>query len=94
MMQPTVFGMNGSSLMAGGEAGPEAILPLSGFYQKLEAMLDSKLGGNGKIEEYLAVIAANSRQNIYLDTGVLVGATAPGMDKALGRIDAARRRTT
>lgn len=94
MMQPTVFGMNGSSLMAGGEAGPEAILPLSGFYQKLEAMLDSKLGGSGKIEEYLAVIAANSRQNIYLDTGVLVGATAPGMDKALGRIDAARRRTT
>lgn len=28
MMKPTIFGMNGSSLMAGGEAGPEAILPI------------------------------------------------------------------
>lgn len=28
MTKPTVFGMNGSSLMAGGEAGPEAILPI------------------------------------------------------------------
>ena len=29
MTKPTVFGMNGSALMAGGEAGSEAILPLS-----------------------------------------------------------------
>lgn len=28
MMKPTIFGMNGNSLMAGGEAGPEAILPI------------------------------------------------------------------
>jgi len=28
MMKPTIFGMNGHSLMAGGEAGPEAILPI------------------------------------------------------------------
>ena len=28
MMKPTIFGMNGSGLMAGGEAGPEAILPI------------------------------------------------------------------
>lgn len=28
MMKPTVFGINGTSLMAGGEAGPEAILPI------------------------------------------------------------------
>lgn len=29
MNQPTLFGMNGNNLMAGGEAGPEAILPLN-----------------------------------------------------------------
>ena len=29
MMKPTIFGMNGNSLMAGGEAGPEAILPIN-----------------------------------------------------------------
>ena len=28
MMSPTIFGVNGNSLMAGGEAGPEAILPI------------------------------------------------------------------
>ena len=43
MTKPTVFGMNGSALMAGGEAGSEAILPLSGFYKQLEAMLTEKL---------------------------------------------------
>ena len=49
MMEPTLFGFNGSSLIAGGEAGPEAILPLKGFYTKLEAMLDSKLNMSGII---------------------------------------------
>lgn len=28
LTRPTIFGMNGSSFMAGGEAGPEAILPI------------------------------------------------------------------
>ena len=28
MTKPTIFGMNGSTLLAGGEAGPEAILPI------------------------------------------------------------------
>ena len=43
MTNPTVFGMNGSSLMVGGEAGAEAILPLAGFYKALNTMLDKKL---------------------------------------------------
>ena len=29
MEEPTVFGMNGNKLMAGGEAGPEAIAPIA-----------------------------------------------------------------
>ncbi len=36
MAKPTVFGMNGSSLMACGEAGKEAILPLKGFTTSLK----------------------------------------------------------
>ena len=39
MTKPTIFGMNGSSLMAGGEAGREAVLPLKGFYQQLDQMI-------------------------------------------------------
>lgn len=83
MTDPTLFGFNGSSLMAGGEAGPEAILPLKGFYAKLEAMLDSKLNMSG-MEKYLAVIARNSEKGIYLDGSTLVGKLAPGMNRQLG----------
>ena len=83
MMEPTLFGINGSSLMAGGEAGPAAILPLKGFYAKLEAMLDSKLNMSG-MEKYLAVIAQNSEKGIYLDGSTLVGKLAPGMNRQLG----------
>ena len=43
MTKPTIFGMNGSSLMAGGEAGREAVLPLKGFYNQLDQMISSYL---------------------------------------------------
>ena len=84
MTKPTVFGMNGSALMAGGEAGSEAILPLSGFYKQLEAMLTEKLNMHN-VEKYLAVIAANSGKDIYLDDGTLVGRLLPAIDSGLGQ---------
>lgn len=84
MAKPTVFGMNGSALMAGGEAGAEAILPLAGFYRQLEAMLDSKLNLGG-LEKYLKVIADNSGKGIYLDDGTLVGRLLPAIDSGLGQ---------
>ena len=84
MTKPTVFGMNGSALMAGGEAGSEAILPLSGFYKQLEAMLTEKLDMHN-VEKYLAVIAANSGKGIYLDDGTLVGRLLPAIDSGLGQ---------
>ena len=84
MTKPTVFGMNGSALMAGGEAGSEAILPLSGFYKQLEAMLDNKLNMHN-VEKYLAIIAANSGKGIYLDDGTLVGRLLPAIDSGLGQ---------
>lgn len=42
MTEPTLFGGNGTTLFAGGEAGDEAILPLAPFYTQLSALLDSK----------------------------------------------------
>lgn len=39
----TIFGMNGNTLLGGGEAGKEAILPLEPFYVRLGNMLDTKL---------------------------------------------------
>lgn len=83
MTSPTIFGMNGSSLMAGGEAGAEAILPLKGFYNKLESMFAAR--DTALMEKYLAVIAGNSEKEIVLDSGQLVGAIAPKVDAALGK---------
>ena len=91
MTKPTAFGMNGSSLMMGGEAGAEAILPLSGFYKQLEAMLESKLNMSG-MEKYLAIIADNSSKGIYLEDGTLVGHLVPSIDSKLGNTQKLKRR--
>lgn len=91
MTSPTVFGMNGSSLMAGGEAGAEAILPLKGFYNQLENILTNRLDMTG-MEKYLAVIAANSSKGIYLEDGTLVGHLLPAIDSQLGQAQKISRR--
>ena len=84
MTSPTLFGMNGSSLMAGGEAGAEAILPLKGFYTQLAQMLDERLNMAG-MERYLAIIADNSSKGIYLEDGTLVGHLLPAIDSGLAK---------
>lgn len=43
MLDPTMFGLAGRTALVGGEAGPEAILPLEPFYRRLGVMLDRKL---------------------------------------------------
>ena len=91
MTKPTIFGINGSSMMVGGEAGAEAILPLAGFYKQLEAMLDSKLNMSG-MEKYLAIIADNSSKGIYLEDGTLVGHLLPAIDDGLGKQQKLSRR--
>lgn len=91
MTSPTIFGMNGSSLMAGGEAGAEAILPLAGFYKQLEAMISSHLNTSA-MEKYLAVIADNSSKGIYLEDGTLVAHLLPAIDGELGKAQKLQRR--
>lgn len=91
LTKPTVFGMNGSSLMAGGEAGKEAVLPLKGFYDQLEHILSSRMN-TGKMEHYLAVIANNSSKGIYLEDGTLVGHLLPAIDSRLGQAQKLNRR--
>ena len=41
LTQPTIFGAAGNTLLAGGEAGAEAVLPLALLWDKLEAMIRS-----------------------------------------------------
>lgn len=91
MTKPTMFGMNGSSIMAGGEAGAEAILPLKNFYNQLSAMLDSRLN-TSSMEKYLSIIADNSSKGIYLEDGTLVGHLLPVIDSQLGQLQKLNRR--
>lgn len=56
MTKPTIFGVNGNNLMAGGEAGEEAILPLSKLWDELGKNFD-------KLEQRLN---KNSDKHIYI----------------------------
>lgn len=82
MAKPTVFGMNGSSLMAGGEARKEEILSLKGFYDQLENILSARLNMMA-MEKYLAIIADNSSKGIYLEDVTLLGHLPPDIDGGL-----------
>lgn len=42
-MRPTIFGMNGNRVMAGGEAGPEAILPIDRLEGYIENAIDKSM---------------------------------------------------
>jgi phage tail tape measure protein, TP901 family len=49
MTSPTMFGINGNNAMVGGEAGAEAILPLSDLWNKMGGFIDSAIGESVKI---------------------------------------------
>ena len=63
MTQPTMFGMNGNRAMVGGEAGPEAVLPLEPFYNYMDSKLDNIANRPIVIEidgrEFMRAIAGN-----------------------------------
>lgn len=49
MTNPTLFGINGNNAMVGGEAGAEAILPLSELWSKMGGFIDSAIGASVKL---------------------------------------------
>ncbi len=46
MTSPTIFGASGDKLLGGGEAGDEAILPLSTLWEKLKLFIHNELDDN------------------------------------------------
>ena len=96
MTKPTAFGLNGSNLMVGGEAGPEAIAPI-GVLQKYvsQAVKEQSAEQTGillSILGYLQTTLPNMQNNVVLDTGELVGSIAPGINKELGKKTGLSRR--
>ena len=79
MTQPTLFGL------AGGEAGPEAILPLKGFY----SYLDEKLEGNNidynKLGQCVAQALQESNLTIAMDKTTVGQVMADTNEKIQGQ---------
>jgi len=91
--EPTIFGMNGSKAMVGGESGPEAVAPIETLQQYIRdavrandtTLLNAINSGFDKLSELLLTyLPGIANMKLVTDTGALVGELAPRMDEALG----------
>lgn len=95
LTRPTIFGVNPSTgtLLGGGEAGNEAILPID----KLQAYVDQSVNMRNKdlVEGFEMQISRlisfmqdffPANYQIMLDTGIMAGELAPAMNDRLGNI--------
>lgn len=96
MTSPTLFGMNGNRAMVGGEAGPEAVLPLntktlSGIGKGIVDATESDTESLEILYQILAILQEllDKDPNIVLDDGTLVSKT---WKKYKDKIDAANAR--
>lgn len=85
-----LFGSLGSKLLGGGEAGAEAVLPLSSFYSELRSILTSFVRSPAESIDMSALYSRLDgiyerlgRLQVVLDTGTLVGETVDQYDAAL-----------
>lgn len=70
LTKPTVFGMNGGNFMAGGEAGKEAVAPLSDLMAYVQRAVKQEIGGmdaNFAQMIQLLTIIASKDMNINMD---------------------------
>lgn len=91
MNRPTVFGINGNRLMAGGEAGSETIIGTESLMNKIQNAVSSsnsdaptKYQLDEVIQLIIQFINVLSNLCIVLDTGELVGAISGPINERLG----------
>lgn len=89
MTDPTMFGMNGDNPMVGGEAGPEAILPLNDkTYGGIAKGIFDELNTSGILEKLDQVLQAINNKDfnpqLVMDNGTLVGQIINDVDKKMG----------
>lgn len=88
LTQPTIFGMTGNTLLGGGEAGDEAIAPITKLQEYIRAAVQDRNEVLGKIlieQNRLLIdfLSNNMPGAVRLDSGALVGALVPGIDMQL-----------
>ena len=89
--RPTIFGSIGNTLLGGGEAGKEAIAPIDVLQQYVrEAVRQETEEIADVISEQFSILIAflqkNMPQSVFLDSRVLVGELAPGINTYLGKV--------
>ena len=99
LTDPTAFGFNPYSgkVMAGGEAGPEAIAPISTLQSYVqEAVSESNYQMYQVMNQMLSLMTQYfpqmANKQLLLDTGALVGELAEPMNEELGKITYMRGR--
>lgn len=88
--KPTLFDTHSGYHLVG-EAGAEAVAPIGVLQGYVKSAVNEVVGASmeRKLDQMLAALQngfSGMNQQIVLDTGVLVGATAGKMDKRLGRM--------
>lgn len=89
--KPTLFDTHSGYHLVG-EAGAEAVAPIGVLQGYVKSAVGEVVGASmeRKLDQMLAALqngfSGMNQQQIVLDTGVLVGATAGKMDKRLGRM--------
>ncbi len=93
MTKPTAFGVNPATgnIMAGGEAGAEAVAPITVLQDYIRrAVSERDEGLNNTLNGILALLNRYlpqlSNMQLVLDTGATVGGLAAGMNMRLGEI--------
>lgn len=95
--KPTAFGISpNGNVRIGGEAGKEAVAPISELMDYVRVAVAEQTGGMNdtlmKILRLLSQLLPNMNLQVVLDTGVLVGEIAEPMDNELGKIKERKNR--
>ena len=88
LTQPTIFGRMGDTLLGGGEAGAEAIAPITVLQDYIRAAVGAENEGirATMIEQtglLMSFLSRNLPKAVLLDTGAMVGELTPAIDAGL-----------
>ena len=68
LTKPTIFGQNGNSLMVGGEAGKEAVAPLSDLMSYVESAVANQIGDmSGNFAQMIQLLSIIANKELSLD---------------------------
>ena len=68
LTKPTIFGQNGNSLMVGGEAGKEAVAPLSDLMAYVESAVANQIGDmSGNFAQMIQLLSIIASKELALD---------------------------